>query len=104
MTGPNHLIRKITLPLGPQAGRVIDDIPPGILDIRLTGSDRISLTYDLRLTNLPAVEVWLSQSGLPLSPGFWARLYRRWLAFKDDNRRDQADIVHQCCSVPPPKE
>lgn len=105
MSEPDRLIRKVTLPLDPGAEcQIPAALADGMMNLRFDGSNHIVLTYDLRRTSLPALETWLGQFGLPLASGFWHRLKRRWMAFKDDNRRDQAAIVHQCCSVPPPKE
>ncbi|CUW40250.1 protein of unknown function [Magnetospirillum sp. XM-1] len=76
--------------------------PEGLLDLHATDDGRaVRVSYDLRHVTLAALEQWMAANGLVLSDGLWARLRRRWLAFKDDNRRDQAAIVHQCCSVPP---
>lgn len=104
MAGPHRLIRTVTLPLAVPPSGPLPVLPDGILELRIQGSDKINLTYDLRLADLAVIEAWLDHSGYPLANGFWDRLRRRWLAFKDDNRRDQAAIVHKCCSVPPPKD
>lgn len=99
----NRLIRTARLPLAPRHQTPPSDpLPEGIL--ALESSDRtLTVTYDLHRTDLGRIESWLSESGIALSQGLLARLRRRILAFKDDNRRDQAAIVHQCCNVPPPK-
>lgn len=104
MSETDRLIRTLSLSLAPgadMAAATLLERPGGILDLRADGAGRMVVTYDLRHVTLSAIERWLSANGLPLSDSVFARLYRRWLAFKDDNRRDQAAIVHQCCSVPP---
>jgi len=104
MSQTDRLIRTLSLSLAPAADAaaiVALGRPEGILDLRATGQGRIAVTYDLRRVTIFAIESWLAANRLPLSASVFARLRRRWLAFKDDNRRDQAAIVHQCCSVPP---
>ncbi|EME70848.1 hypothetical protein H261_06439 [Paramagnetospirillum caucaseum] len=107
MNDPQRLIRTVTLSLAPDAdGAVIAGLalPEGILDLQTAGNGRVAVTYDLRHVTLPAIERWAAANRLKLSASMAARLRRRWLAFKDDNRRDQAAIVHRCCSVPPGKD
>lgn len=107
MRQTDRLIRKITLALAPGChSEAVMPLrqPEGILDLRAEGHGRIAVVYDLRHATLSAIESWLAANGLRLSGSIPARLHRRWRAFKDDNRRDQAAIVHQCCSVPPRKE
>lgn len=103
MADTSRLIRTVTLPLasGTDASTVKDLAKPeGITDIIVSGAS-LTVTYDLRHADIPAVERWLKANGLPLSSGLFQR-FSRWLAaFKDENRKDQAAIVHQCCSVPP---
>ena len=85
---------------------------PAVAD-RLAASDGISaarilpdrrcleVSYDLRRVKLPDLAARLAAEGAPPSRSIVARMARALAAFKDDNRRDQADVVHQCCSVPP---
>lgn len=104
MNQTDRLIRTLSLSLTPGAdvaAATLLERPEGIFDLRADGAGRMTVTYDLRHMTLFAIERWLAANGLPLSDSIFARLHRRWLAFKDDNRRDQAAIVHQCCSVPP---
>ncbi|ARJ65506.1 hypothetical protein WV31_07485 [Magnetospirillum sp. ME-1] len=108
MDGSDRMIRKLSLslstPVPPEALAALSR-PEGILHIRADdeAGRTISVTYDLRHATLACVDSWLAANGVHLSDGFLSRLHRRWLSFKDDNRRDQAAIVHQCCSVPPRK-
>lgn len=105
MADSDRLIRTVSLSLSSRADpSVIAALPrpEGILDIR-ADDDACWITYDLRLVTLTALEPWLAANGLNLADGLLARLRRRWLSFKDDNRRDQAAIVHRCCSLPPEK-
>ncbi|KIL98850.1 hypothetical protein CCC_02300 [Paramagnetospirillum magnetotacticum MS-1] len=107
MSATHRLIRTITLSLAPNAPATIVETlarPEGILDLKLLGPFAIMITYDLRHATLADMERWLAANGVNLSTGLFARLRRLWLAFKDENRRDQNSIVHQCCSVPPAKE
>lgn len=108
MTETDRLTRTLSLSLeagAPPAATPLPSRPAGILDLRFDPhGGNITVTYDLRHVTIPALEAWLAASGLPLSKSLPSRLRRRWLAFKDDNRRDQAAIVHQCCSVPPAKD
>ena len=96
------LIRTRILSLSrPAAG----NLPPpghGVETLRLLpGNVRLEVRYDLRIITLPQVAARLLGAGLPISNGALARLARAWAGFKDENRRDQAEIVHQCCNVPP---
>jgi hypothetical protein len=103
MPDSNRLIRTVTLTLAPgaQTGRAAAlTRPEGVVDLKGEGRS-LTVTYDLRHADLPAVETWLAANGVKLSTGLVHRFLRRLAAFKDDNRRDQAAIVHQCCSVPP---
>ena len=85
----------------------VEALPPpghGIESLRLLrGGLRLEVRYDLRHMGLPQVAERLLRAGLPLANGILARLARAWAGFKDENRRDQAEIVHQCCNIPPPK-
>lgn len=108
MGDDDRLIRTLSLSL---AGRAEDGAiralqrPLGLLGLSSDGTGRaVTVTYDLRHVTLTAIEAWLTANGHPLSNNLLPRLHRRWLAFKDDNRRDQAAIIHQCCSVPPKKD
>ena len=100
MTSP--LIRTRILPL---TRPVKGDLPPpghGVESFRLlSGGTRLEVRYDLRIITLPQVADRLTGAGLPLSRGILSRLARAWAGFKDENRRDQAGIVHQCCNLPP---
>lgn len=99
-----RLIRTARLPLAAQ-GRppsTPDVLPEGILSLE-SADHGLTVTYDLHRTDLGRIESWLGDAGITLSQGLLARLRRRLLAFKDDNRRDQSAIVHQCCNVPPGK-
>ena len=74
----------------------------GINVIRLLPDRRhLEVTYDLQKVTLPEVVARLSAAGMVPSNSLFARWSRACIAFTDDNRRDQAKIVHQCCSVPP---
>lgn len=108
MGNSDRLIRTLSLSLSNRADpSAIAALPrpEGILDLRAgdVAGRVVSVTYDLRHVTLASLEMWMAANGLILPGGLFARLHRRWLAFKDDNRRDQAAIVHQCCSVPPGK-
>lgn len=98
----DRLIRTVRLPLArrPQPP-VPDQLLEGVLSLEPC-SGGLTVTYDLHRTDLERIETWLGDSGITLSQGVLARLRRWMLAFKDENRRDQAAIVHQCCSAPPP--
>lgn len=65
------------------------------------GQRHLEISYDLRRVTLPDLAARLAAEAMPLSRSPLARLSRALAAFKDDNRRDQADVVHQCCNVPP---
>lgn len=108
MSKTDRLTRTLSLSLeaaATPAATAMPSRPEGILDLQFdTHGGNITVTYDLRHVTIPALEAWLAANGLPLSKSLSSRLWRRWLAFKDDNRRDQAAIVHQCCSVPPAKD
>lgn len=108
MDNSDRLIRTVSLSLSSRADpSVIAALPrpEGLRDIRTDNADghSVRVTYDLRHVTLASLEMWMAANGLTLSEGLFARLRRRFLSFKDDNRRDQAAIVHQCCSLPPGK-
>ena len=88
--------------------RPVEALPPpghGIESLRLlSDGSRLEVRYDLHLITLPQVAARLNGAGLPLANGIPARLARAWAGFKDENRRDQAEIVHQCCNVPPQRD
>ena len=88
--------------------RPVDLLPPpghGVESLRLLPQGwRLEVSYDLRIISLPQVAERLLCAGLPLANGILARLARAWAGFKDENRRDQAEIVHQCCNVAPKRE
>jgi hypothetical protein len=91
------LIRPPEVPLPP--------LGAGLASLRLLpGGTRLEVSYDLRLIALPQVAARLSGAGLSLADGILARMARAWAGFKDENRRDQSEIVHQCCNVPPPRD
>ncbi len=74
----------------------------GIGAVRLLPDRRhLEVSYDLRRVKLPDLTARLRAEGAPPSRNIVARLGRALAAFKDENRRDQADVVHQCCSLPP---
>ncbi|MBI3445717.1 MAG: hypothetical protein HY055_10240 [Magnetospirillum sp.] len=99
------LNRRATLPLArPCAANSLVSlgVPDGMSEVSLDLDGRkISFAYDLERITLPRIEAWLDSVGHPLSNALMARWRRSWLAFKDDNRLDQARIVHQCCNIPP---
>ncbi len=71
----------------------------GIASVRAgAGMRRIEVCFDLRCLDGTEVERTLRLAGLPLSDGFFARLSRRWSAFREKNLRDQSKIEHRCCS------
>lgn len=76
----------------------------GIDSLEFCADNRhLRVTYDLRQVTLPEVTAHLAAQGLVVSQSLFARLSRAWAGFKDDNRRDQSKIVHQCCNTPPPR-
>jgi len=62
----------------------------------------ITLAYDLEQVTLPELELRLAAAGLVLSPARLARWQRGWIAFQENNLRDQLKLVHRCCCSPPP--
>jgi hypothetical protein len=77
----------------------------GIGAVRILPDQRhLEVGYDLRRVKLPDLTARLAAEGMPLATGLFSRLGRAIAAFKDDNRRDQADVVHQCCNLPPKDE
>ena len=80
-------------------GRVHRD---GLVAIHaVAGGRRIEVTYDPRQLGLDMLEASLVAVGLEPSKGFFPRLARKWIAFRESNIREQAAIVHHCCNVPP---
>jgi len=74
----------------------------GIMAIHiLPGQRRLEVSYDLRRVKLPDLTARLAAEAMPLSRSPLARLARALAAFKDENRLDQAEVVHHCCSAPP---
>ena len=67
----------------------------------LPGGRRLAVRYDLQRVDRAGVEAVLAAAGLALADGPWIRLRRRWAAFRENNLRSQAGIVHRCCSDPP---
>lgn len=103
----DRLIRTLILSLArPEDGQPAAALPrpEGVTELSVETPGRVRVAYDLRHADLPAVERWLAANGVKLAGGPLHRLRRRWIAFTDDNRRDQASIAHQCCSVPPRRE
>ena len=74
----------------------------GLLGLTVEAGGRsVRVRYDLRLLGLAEVVALLRGAGLVPSRRPWARLARFWAEFHDDNLRQQARIVHRCCSTPP---
>lgn len=105
MPTKRSLNRAVTLPLAqPADAKGLEALvfPDGLTAAHLDATGRkISLSYDLERITLARLEPWLASVALPLSGSLFARWHRQWMAFKDDNRLDQASIVHQCCNLPP---
>lgn len=75
---------------------------PGVLGVT-TAKDRrrLKVTYDLQHLHLADVLKTIAGGGAALSSDPLAR-FRLWLAeFQEDNLLDQANLVHNCCNVPP---
>jgi len=71
----------------------------GILGLTAArGGTVLDLRYDLHRLGLVQVVAVLRAAGLTPSRRVWARLARFWGGFRDDNLRQQAKIVHHCCS------
>jgi hypothetical protein len=103
MPESDRLIRTaiLTLEPGAQTGRATAlPLPEGVTGLKAEGRI-LRVSYDLRHVDIPAIESWLAANGIRLSNGLIDRFKRKLAAFKDENRKDQAAIVHQCCSVPP---
>lgn len=89
--------------------RPTDDASVGVMQqsegvnvIRLLPDRRhLEVTYDLQRVTLPGLVARLSGAGIAPANSLFARWSRAWIAFQDENWRDQAKIVHQCCNVPP---
>jgi len=74
----------------------------GVNVIRLLPDRRhLEVVYDLQKVTLPEVTARLSAAGMVPSNSLLACWSRAWIAFTDENRRDQAKIIHQCCNVSP---
>ena len=105
MTDTTPLIRTRTIALARPANQAVVAqlaASDGIAAIRTVADGRrLEISYDLHRMTLADLEARLRAGGFPLSNGLFARWARAWAAFKDENRRDSAEVVHQCCSVPP---
>lgn len=99
------LVRSITITLSRPADIASVELAQpgeGVIAIRLLPDNRhLEVTYDLHKVTLPEVTARLSAVGMAPSDSLFARWSRAWITFKDENRRDQAKIAHQCCNVPP---
>lgn len=73
----------------------------GVLAVRTSDERKLRITYDAARTGMAALERWAVTIGLLPSDGFLARMSGAWGAFQDENLRNQAHIVHHCCSAPP---
>lgn len=73
----------------------------GVLAVRTADDRHLRVTYDVKRTGMAALERWAMTVGLVPSNHLLARMARAWGAFQDENLRNQAHIVHHCCSAPP---
>ena len=88
-------------PTSPQA---LDRLPviEGLEQLRLMPHGQsLEVRYDLRRLTLAELAAHLNAAGMRLSRRPLDRWHRAWAGFTDENRRDQARLVHQCCNLPP---
>lgn len=76
---------------------------PGIKGAHATMDGRhVTVTYDLELIGLDAIERLIIAAGATLPSSLFERIRLGWLGFTERNARDNAlTPVRDCCSRPP---